>query len=29
MNAKAIFTGGNRGILLDVVVFLLNVILMS
>jgi hypothetical protein len=29
MNAKTIFTGGNRGILLDVVVFLLNVILMS
>lgn len=29
MNAKAIFTGRNRGILLDVVVFLLNVILMS
>jgi hypothetical protein len=29
MNAKAIFKRGNRGILLDVVVFLLNVILMS
>lgn len=29
MNAKALFTRGNRGILLDVVVFLLNVILMS
>jgi hypothetical protein len=29
MNAQAIFAGGNRGILLDVIVFLLNVTLMG